>query len=65
MRCTLCPGTGNLFTVQNGIKEWWKCPACEGTGVRAMNGPAQIHVHNPSKGIGKKLKKLAKELGLN
>jgi hypothetical protein len=34
--CKLCRGAGNLFCVQTGTYEWWKCPACAGAGVRAL-----------------------------
>lgn len=45
--CTLCHGNGSLFTVQNGSREWWTCPACGGAGVRVLHGPAHIRIHEP------------------
>lgn len=44
--CSTCKGSGSLFSVHNGKREWWRCPACGGAGARVQHGPATIRIHD-------------------
>lgn len=38
MICSCCRGSGSLLGTRWGLA-WWTCPACNGDGVQAANGP--------------------------
>jgi hypothetical protein len=40
--CGLCHGSGHLMCHHDGKREFWRCPACLGAGVRAPVGPPMI-----------------------
>jgi DnaJ-class molecular chaperone len=52
MICRLCNGSGSHFVCQSGDYEWWTCPACHGTGVRSIFGPAKVKDRTATKAEG-------------
>ena len=42
--CNLCNGRQNLFNMQQGTREWFVCPGCQGKGVRGIIGPKTIMI---------------------
>lgn len=49
MLCKLCMGSGSKFCIQNGVKEWWLCQACDGVGTRIVCSPPTIMMHKIKK----------------
>ena len=42
--CSLCRGSGHLMCWQEGVREFWDCPACGGAGCRTMHGKPVYNV---------------------
>lgn len=39
--CRLCHGSGHLLCYQDGKREFWTCPACNGFGARKRFAPTE------------------------